>query len=122
MRGSRVASRSADPTMTAAARVEASCGRYFPRVRNVRSVAPAPARVAIPETAVSAGPTTSPPSFCAISASRKVRDGGIRDTRSLRRFVRRPVFLESLDDPVGDVDPRAGPDHLVVLQHHVQLF
>src|SRR6185503_1192673 len=129
MRGIAVASRSALPTMTAAARVPESSSRYLLRVRKLKSLGPALARVARPVTSVSASPTSSPPIRFASSPSRKRLAEG---TSSLPGFgrrslaggpgLRRALPVESLDDPLGDVGARVDPHHLVALEHDVELL
>src|SRR3990170_6503130 len=104
--------------MTAAAAVLSNCGRNFPCAKKLRSPDPALCSVAMPLNGVSGSPSASPPTRRAISASVYVLGDRIQEPASLRCFR----IVERLDDLVGDVDPRAEPDYLALLQHNIQLL
>src|SRR3990172_5893775 len=106
MRGNTVTSRSACGSITAAARVARSCGRYLRCARNAMSPGPADSRVATCLIVTSGLPTTSPPRRSTISASMNARGAVIP-------LFRRLVFVQRLDDLLGDVDARARPDRFL---------
>src|SRR3990170_4286195 len=113
MRGNTVTSRSACGSITAAARVARSCGRYLRCARNAMSPGPADSRVATCLIVTSGLPTTSPPRRSTISASMNARWAVIP-------LFRRLAVVQRLDDLVGDVDARACPDRF--LENNVVLL
>src|SRR3990172_9868273 len=106
MRGNTVTSRSACGSITAAARVARSCGRYLRCARNAMSPGPADSRVATCLIGTSGLPTTSPPRRSTISASMKARGAVIP-------LFRRLAVVQRLDDLVGNVDARACPERFL---------
>src|SRR5688500_6184563 len=97
--------------MTAAARVTARRALCFALERNVIWPAPAPSREPTCRMLVAGSPATRPPSRAAMSP--RVNGPGMAS-------FRRRLAVQSLDDPVGDVDARAEIND--VLQDEVVLL